>query len=208
LDSAAKAGADLLAHRHVPQIELRRGVLAERDKYRSIRGLLRFTQLAATVFLLVTIIVSTIRTYQYSRLTSAYQASQESLYQTVLPGQRSVTGMRSRLESEYKKLSGVAGIGSATPDTVSALETLGKLLRSLPNDLTFNLQELHIEDKGYVYLRGQVPSHGGADALASALRAGEFNVQQPTSTQTSDRIVAISLSATAEPEKGRLERSP
>lgn len=198
LDSAAEAGAEALARRRAPAIELRRGALAGRDVYRPIRGLLRFTQWSAAVFLLVTIVVSTVRSYHYNRQVSNYQADQMLLFQDVLPGQRSVTGIRKRLESEYKKLSGLTGAASASPGAVSALETLASLLRSLPDDLAFRFQEVRLEEAGHVFLRGQVQTHGGADALAAALRAGEFNVQQPTSTQVSDRVVTISLAATAE----------
>ena len=82
-----------------------------------------------------------------------------------------------------------------------ALPHRGRLLRALPDEGTYRLREIQLEEDGYVALQGEVKSHGDADSIASALRDQHFQVPLPRSTQVSDQVVTVSITATTSPPR-------
>lgn len=176
-------------------IELRRGVLAPSDPYRAIRGVVRFTTVAVVILLIALTVSFLLRSYRYQQLAEQIQKQQGQLFAQLLPGQPVPVGIRSRLESEYVKLAGIAGQNVDLPATPSALDTLHALLSSVPDSPHLGVLELRLDPDGQLLLDARVPSHGDAARLATAMEAGGFQVEPPRSEQLADRTVLVTIIA-------------
>ena len=208
--AASRSAAAILAGREQPWIELRREPLGKYDPYRPIRASLRLCAIATACLLLSLSITAWIRADKYQRVVEQYQFKQESIFRHVFPGKRVPVGVSVRLESEERRLAGITGRLEGVPRLESAAGLLRDLLRPLPEDLRYRLLEIRLEGDN-VNLDGEIRSHGDADILATALRENGFQVDAPHTEQLAESGVAVTITATRQPEedaKHKTEATP
>lgn len=198
-ESAARAAAQVLEGRLQPWINLRRGPLAAADPYRLFRTPLK-AAVAAAIVLLVCLNAGWLwRAQQYRQLAQAQLAEARTVFSSVLPDQKApavLTGMRTRLESEARKLSALSGASLDVPQQSSALLILRDILSALPKDLRYRVLDLRISGPS-VSVDGQARSHAEAEAIAQALRQGaKLNIDPPKTTLVGDNTVSFALSGT------------
>jgi len=192
--AAVEAAAAILSGRQEPWIELRRGEFGEYDPYRPIRRRLRLFATAVACLLLSLSVVVWIRAEKYEQVAEKCQREQGEIFCRVFPGKPVPIGVRSRLESEYRKLAGTTGQIEGVPRLESATLLLRDALTPLPEDLRFRLLEIRLEENG-LYLDGEVRQHGDADRLAISLRASGFEVDAPRTEQLAEKGVSVVIAA-------------
>lgn len=190
IEGASKVAAGL----YEPWIELRRDALGSYDRFRSLRGRVRLFAAAVTCFLLAAVTAFWIRAAKYDQLAESLQREQERVYQESFPGKAAPVGIRSRLESEYRKLAGVTGHAAGMPQLNSAVQSLADALRPLPEELRFRLLEVRLDESG-VHIQAEVRQHGDADLLAGALRTAGLAVNQPRTETLANKGVAVTIHA-------------
>ncbi len=114
------------------------------------------------------------------------QRQQEAVWRETFPDQRLPANVRGRLESEFKKLSGVRGNSTDKLDA-SVLPTLYALLGNLPRDLRFRLIEFTIDDEA-VECTGEVRDYADADLVAAQFRSAGFSVPQPSTRRLTEGV--------------------
>ena len=131
------------------------------------------------------------------------EREQADLFREAFPGIRVPRGVRTRLQSELRKIAGTRGGASETPEHRDAVLLLQDLLRELPEDLRYRLLEVRIEP-GRFYLVGETRSHSDADIIAAAVRRAGMAVSPPSTQQLAEKGVEFRLSATLDndPEGG------
>jgi hypothetical protein len=175
-------------------IELRRDALGSSDPYRPIRGAMHWVTCAVAIFLIALILGWSYRAYQFDKLVTQNQEQQTAVFNEALPGQPVPAGIRSRLESEYAKISGLKGESAQLPQQCSAMRVLHDVLASLPNDTRYKFRELRF-DRNRAMLDGEVRAHGDADVVANGLRKQGFQVQPPRTQQLPGQGVSIRITA-------------
>ncbi len=211
--AAASLAGSILDGKTVPWINLRRDALAVGDSFRQVRAPLTFA--AAAVVLLVICLCGAMlwRANRYERIANDFADQQQSAFRTAFPTGPVPADVRSRLESEERRLRGLSGDdGSAPPPTDAGLVTLRDLIMHLPPDRDVRYRVLEVRlDQGRFAVEGQATAHGDADSIVASLkRGGAFVVEPPRTEQlngstTSDdkatsggnKGVAFSISGTA-----------
>lgn len=177
-------------------IDLARGDLAGHDRHRRMRRPLLAALTAAVVLLTVTTAGLLYRAHRYEAIAGDYQARQEALFRQLYPSQVVPMAVRSRLESEQRRLRGLSGDVNELTAQPSALQQLHDLLVRLPGELRFRLMEVRLEGQR-VYLEGQARSHADAEAIAAALRRQHgFTLEPPRTENLAGQGVAFTLSGT------------
>ncbi|MDR3198688.1 MAG: hypothetical protein LBU34_12545 [Planctomycetaceae bacterium] len=155
---------------------------------KSIRTLLWGT----AAFFAALCLVFFVRGFQYSRLETQFRQEQEKAFREALPEQKIQTGFRTRLESEYKKMSAQRENTADLPQRESVLIPLLKVLQSLPPKVRYRFPEIRIEQND-IRLDGQLQVHGDAEIIATALENGGFAVEPPSTQQTGSNGVSVRI---------------
>lgn len=122
------------------------------------------------------------------------EAAEAQVFRDVFPEKRVPLGVRTRLESELRSISGARPQGQSTADHRDAALRLQSLTESLPGDLRFRLTEVRIE-AARVNLLGEARSHADADRIAAAIRGSGLTVAPPSTRQLVDQGVEFRISA-------------
>jgi hypothetical protein len=173
---------EVLASRAAPWVELRRG-LGALDRLRPVRTPLRFAAAAVGLCMVSACAAMLWRAAQYDRQGARYADQQREVFRRTFPRQPEPEDVPSRLASEERGLRGLSGDPAALPPQPPGLLALRDLLAALPANVRFRIFELRLEGTHFT-LEGQARTHGDADAIASALRAGGgFTVEPPRTEQ-------------------------
>src|SRR5205823_15060290 len=86
------------------------------------------------------------------------------------------------LGSEERRLRALSGETAAAPPDAPGLVVLRDLLAHLPVDPPYRVLEIHLEAAHFT-LEGETASHGGADAIADALRRRRGFAVEPARTE-------------------------
>jgi hypothetical protein len=185
-----------------PWFDLRHGALARPDQFELYRGVVLTLVVALVLFLAAVIGVTQYRGNQYADIATAKQAEEVALFKQALPDQRVPVNIKSRLQSEARKLAGLSGRGADGMDLSSLRETsavvhLHALLASLPRDLRFRILDLSLQPD-QMRVTGEARSHGDAEKIVGALRdTGRYEVDPPRTQALRDEDgVSFSFSAT------------
>ncbi|MCC7409812.1 MAG: hypothetical protein IT442_17230 [Phycisphaeraceae bacterium] len=198
LDVATHAAA-IFADRQVPWFNLRRGALGAADRWRTIRPALHAAMLAAVICLLTLTLAMSWRGLSYRADAGHAEQAQSQIFYDLYPGRPLPLAVRAFLDSERRRIEGLAGQGDDVPRPASALATLYETFRRLPTGLRFRLLELRFSPTT-VALDGQVRSHADADVLAGALRAQSgLQVDPPRTERLRDQAIAVTLHAKYSP---------
>jgi type II secretory pathway component PulL len=144
-----------------------------------LRWELRLLQLAVASLLIALAVMNWHTAQDRARERAELQVASEDVFREVLPGATLRTGVRSRLESELAKLSGVKGGKNEEGISESVLPMLYQLLSVLPEDMRFRLLEVRLDGR-QLHLTGEVREFSDADRIAAALRAKGLAVTPPT----------------------------
>lgn len=195
--AAVEAAAEILGGDAKPWVELRRDCLAAQDAYRFVRVPMAAAVVGLWLLLLTLTAAWLWRSHQYRGLADVYRAQAAEVFAGALPNQKPpplLAGIRSRLDSEYKRSAGLRLASGQLPDQTSALSVLHRVLEAVPRNLRMRIMELRIE-AGRVEIEGQVRTHGDADAVAAALRdKAKLSVEPSRTWQLRDKGVGFSLS--------------
>ena len=193
-ESLASSAYEILSGKMTTWIDIRRDALGISDRFRPIRRSIWFASLGAMMVCVSLSAAFYLHSQQYARLKDDQEIQQAAIFQEVLPDQHLRTGFCSRLESEYKKMSGLKGKAAELPNRMSSLKTLHYFLQSLPNRLRFRIQEVRFE-QDQISLDGQVRTHSDADKIASSLREGGFHVEAPSTRAIPNQGIDVHLTA-------------
>ncbi len=187
-----QAATDVLLRGRRPWIELRRDQIGQYDPYKPVRGSMQFLLVAALLLLAsVTYAVWTLGD-KYQAATLSLEDQKRELFRELFPGTRVPTGVRSRLQSERRRLSGVSGADEEPADLVSVTETLANALACLPTDLRYRLLEIDVE-QGAVSLDGEARQHGDIAPIVNSLQENGFDVEPAQTEQLADDGVGFTL---------------
>lgn len=202
IDTAMQHVPRLLDGKTSPWFDLRTDALARPDRFEVYRGV-AMTLVAALVLLLAAIIgVTQYRGNHYAVIASAKQAEEVALFTQALPDQRVPVNIKSRLQSEARKLAGLSGQGADGTDlaslrATSAVVHLHALLASLPKNLRFRILDLSVQPD-QIRVAGEARSHGDAEKIVGALRdTGRYEVDAPRTQALRDEDgVSFTFNAT------------
>ncbi len=122
---------------------------------------------------------------------------QKTVYRDVFPDQKMRQAVRTRLQSELRRLQGLRGEGADVPDSVAATEALCRVLQSFPDDLRYRILDIRI-DNGEIFLDGHVREHSHADTIAAELRKLGITVAAPQSFRLPRGAGGVGFRITAE----------
>lgn len=194
LNGLANPSLRILDGRDNAPIELRRGplLLAERSSKNQQMG--EWLLVSVMVLMICVGAAFLLKAQQAGMQREAVFEQQKTVFREVLPDQKMQQAVRSRLESELKRLKGLKGDGEDVPQTVDAALLLNRMLQALPEDLRFRILEVRIEDGG-LNLVGEVRDHSDADTIAAALRKSGVTVTSPQTYRLAERGVGFRISA-------------
>jgi hypothetical protein len=205
---ALRAAARVLRGDEQPPLDLLGGGMG-RHAVRQLR--LPLVAMAGAVGLLCVglILACWIRGARYAAAAARADDRRAAAFRQLFPREPLPVGIESRLRAVQLQLRGAnraeqAG-GTDAGGTPDALSSLHDLLSNLPTDARYRINELDL-DGGRLSLRGEVSTHGDADAVATALRrARQFTIDDPQTQQLEGSAVRFSISGTvhsATPEPG------
>jgi hypothetical protein len=205
-ESAALAAATRGVRREQrPLLDLRRDSLAPRDGLGAARRPAIFAAAALALLLLSLTASLLIGAARYDRVAADLRARQQTLYRIAIPEAREVPlDVVRRLQSHQRASALQAGSPDGLSQTPSALLTLHEVFRRLPDDGTFRLTRIRVDERG-VELVGQTTSHALAGRLVEGLRHdGVFTAEQPQTTALREGGVGFTLRASRPAEhRGR-----
>lgn len=191
-----EAARDVLSGSDPPWIELRRGPIGEFDPLGPVRGSIRFLVVAFLIACLSLASAAWIRASKYDRWIRVFEDEKRRVFQDLFPEAHVPTGIRSRLESERRRLLGSSAGFAEFPEMRSVTGDLVEALDAFPPDLRFRLLEVRIERQA-LYFEGEVRRHGDVDLIASSLRSRGFMVEPPRTEQRDAEGVSFALRVTA-----------
>jgi type II secretory pathway component PulL len=182
----------VLAKGKRPWIELRRDQLGQYDPYRLVRGSIGALLVSVLIALASLTTAAWTQGNKYDRLVQSTENEKRELFRELFPDARVPAGIRSRLESEQRKMVGLSVDETQVPELQSVTAMLVKTLAALPTDLRFRLLDIGLEEKRGS-LEGEVRRHGDADIVASSLRASGLAVEPPGTEQLAEEGVGFRL---------------
>ncbi len=185
--------AEVLARGKRPWIELRRGPIGQYDPYGLMRGSIRFLVFALLVTTMAFAAVAWTRAEKCELVADSLNTQKRAVFQRLFPEARVPTGIRSRLQSERRKLSGMSALPDGTPELTSITGFFLDALGALPKDLRFRLLDMEFEEEAG-QLDGEVRRHGDVDVIASSLRSHGFDVAPPHTDQRASGTIRYTLS--------------
>ena len=193
-DHLSRCARLILAGKQSPWFELRRGGLAGSDSLRTLRGGLSALLVAATLFLLTVCAVNWSVVVRERRGVRQLREQQTAAFAKVFPATAIPAGIVARMQSERTKLAGSHLAEDRVSLPTPALNVLARFLRGLPSDQPGTFQRVRIEN-GSLDAEVDLVSHAAANRLAAALREQGFEIDPPTTTQSSDNTVVTRLYA-------------
>lgn len=183
-------------------LDLRRRALPPGDTYRRLRRPVQVLLTGIGFFLIALSTAFLVQGYKHEQIIRRHRTGKQAIFARTFPGQTVPAGIRTRLESEQKKISGMTG-QAAMPNPVSALTVLYRVLHALPDTGMLRLEEIRVEQPGRCGIRAEVHSHADGSTIASALESAMFHVDPPDTFKMSDGLVALDVVARWQPERDR-----
>jgi hypothetical protein len=132
------------------------------------------------------------RGLRYEAMAGSACQEQSAAYRRMFPNQPVPRPLNARLRSDLARLTAVSGGAGQIPPRVNALETLRQLVAALDPSMRVHIQELRL-GPGDVFLEGQSRDHSNAEAVARALSARGFAMEQPNSEVLPNGGVSFTL---------------
>lgn len=172
-----KGAAAVLDERELPWVNFRQGPLSPADPHRPYRGALR-NLLVSGVGLLVLLICSLrIRASQFEAVAASFAAEQADIFREVFPNQRPPSAVRSRLDSEHRRLL-IQNGPDETEQLQGAGETVVALLKAVPTSIRCRIHHVRCEG-GQAAIDCEVRSLADAALLQKALSDAGFEIAPP-----------------------------
>ena len=201
--AVARAADRLMAGRGEAWFDLRVEALARPDRLEVYRKPSAVLAVGLVILLLAIIGITQYRGQVYASIHAERSGELIQLFKQVLPEQRVPLNIRTRLQSEARKLAGLSGQGAHGADpkslqATSALVHMYCLLASLPADLRYRIVDLDV-DPDRVRVSGETRSHGDAERITAALRdSGRYDVDPPRTQALAD-VDGVSFAFIAAP---------
>lgn len=193
-----------------PLLNLRRDNLADPDRLLKVRKQAYLFAISICILFLASCAYWSVKANIINQVNRRLQLEQTQTFGTLFPGKSIPSGVRSRLESEYRKLKAQAGPQAGKLNESNALDAFIGVLSRFPAGANLRINELRV-DSGKILIDGAGKTHSDADLLATNLRTGGLLMVEPPRTElTSQNGVAFTLSANIsaapQPETGGLPR--
>jgi len=175
---SARGAAAVLSEREQPWVNFRQGRLAPSDPHRPYRGAMRNLFVAGIGLLMALVVMLRIRASQFDALAASYALEQADVFREVFPNQRVPAAVRSRLDSEHRRLLIQNGPDDAADQVDSATETMTTLLNAVPQSIRCRIHHVRC-DGGQAAVDCEVRSLADAAILQKAFAEAGFEVTPP-----------------------------
>ena len=190
----AQVAKEVLAGKKAGWVDFRRDNLAVQNTWQRQAGLLRLATVLGLGFLVVLAGLFYYRSVAYQDIARKNQKQLEVVYGDLFPGRRVPVNVKKALTSEFRRLSGTRGSERGIPEQPCALDTLRKVVASLPPAVRLRIMDLRIGPSG-VLIEGQARDHTAAETLAKSLRENGFDVDSPRTETLSKEGVSFTIDA-------------
>lgn len=178
--AAARTAGAVLAGRKAGWVDFRKDRLAAPDPWGRVGGLVRSAVCLAILLPAVLAGLLYWRGVRYDAMAGQYRAAQIAKFEELYPNQKLPGIVRKRLQSELKRLSALSRPGGEMPDRPCSLESLRRIVTSLPASLRLRIVEIRIDPAG-IFVEGQARDHSAAEMVAQSLRRSGFDADSPRS---------------------------
>lgn len=187
-----EASERLLSGKMTPWFELRRGRLAAHDPLRPIRS--SVFQFAVALMAMLVIIVASLswKTMQLTSIRENAVASMEESFREAFPDQRLPTAIVKRIRSEHKKAIGQRSVSSTVRRPVDAFPVLSNIIAALPEDLSFQVRSIRIQD-GEFQLDIDLESLDATAQITRHLDEAGFETLPPSTTRVANGKIQTRL---------------
>ena len=187
-----QTAGDVLVGKNAGWVDFRRDGLAMPNTWQRQAGLLRLAAVLGLGFLVVLSGLFYFRSHGYEDSARKNQRQLDVVYGNLFPGRRVPVNVKKALTSEFRRLSGTRGSEQGIPEQSCALETLRKIVASLPPAIRLRVLDIRIGPGG-VLIEGQARDHTAAETLAKSLKANGFDVDSPRTETLSQGGVSFTL---------------
>ena len=205
--AAVRAAGRALTGKLQPWVNFCQGPLAAAGPVGQLRTPLKAAVAAAVVLWVCLTGAMWARARGYQAIAAQHESQQAALYEELFPGQAPPLNVKSRLNSEHRRLAGVRkGDRSTLPAPASVLPLLHGVLKGMPTNTRYTVLELQL-DENSLYIEGQVNSHGNADTIATAVKQHTgWDIQPPRTEKLGDGGIAFTVRGTAKQLKKQTQR--
>lgn len=177
-------------------VNLRTGPLGSSPIRRRTRRWKLAHSTAATLMLLVLAGALIARGGQLRAQAAAYEADSQRIWSTLFPDRPPPQDIVSLLVSEQARERGLreaTASGGAVPNYEPALDTLGRVIAGLPEDVRLRVQQIEMTD-GVSVITGQARGHGKVEQIAAGIQtATGLAVEPPRTRRTNAGPVRFTL---------------
>jgi type II secretion system protein L len=192
--AAARSAKVLLDGRPAGWVDFRRDGLAAGNPWGRLGGLLRPAAVLGCVLLTVLTVSFLWRAGRFEAVAETHEQKQTVEFRKLYPTGAVPPNVKSRLQSERRRLAARSGTGMILPTQSSALDALRAVTTNLPRTMRLRIIEIRIEPTG-VFMEGQTRSFSDAEAVSQAVQRGGFEVEPPRTEKLAAGGVSFSLFA-------------
>ena len=167
-----------------PLVSFGNGPLSRVNILAPLAGTMRLATVAVILALLSICVGLNWRAAEYRARANELTESQATHFSRLFPKQRVPTGVLSRVESEYRRLSATKGSeGADVPSFGSVLPVMAAFWRGLPADLMLEIEVLHFAPSQLRSISGSAKTFADLESLSQSLMDEGFEVQPVSATQ-------------------------
>lgn len=190
----ANAAKEALTGKNAGWVDFRHDGLAMQNPWQRQAGLVRLAAVLGLGFLVILAGLFYYRNLGYEDIVLQNQNQLRSMYGDLFPGRRIPVNVKRALTSEFRRLSGTRGSEHGIPEQICALETLRKVVASLPPTVRLRILDMRIGSSG-VLIEGQARDHTAAETLAKSLKSNGFEVDSPRTETLAKGGVSFTIDA-------------
>ncbi|NQU74910.1 MAG: hypothetical protein HQ546_01180 [Planctomycetes bacterium] len=202
LGAASYAAKAVLAGHKAGWVDFRRGGLALTNVWAPLSGLLRLAVMLGIGLMILLAGMLFYRGSRYDAVAGQYERKQTAEFGRLYPNRSIPVNVKSSLQSDLRRLSAVRGIDGAVPEQVCALDTLRRIVASMPADLRLRILEMRIEPTG-ILIEGQARNHTDAGTFAQSLTLTGLIVEPPRTENLARKQDEVAFTLVGNPAANR-----
>jgi hypothetical protein len=152
------------------------------NPWKQVAGLVKSAMILAILFLTALTAMFYWRGMRYNDTADDLREIQSATCRRLYPNTTVPPNVKSRLKSEFARLSGISGAGQSMPEEPCALNTLRLIIANLPPAVRLRMDKMSIEPHS-IRIEGQTRTHSDAEIIARALKEGGLAVTPPRTEQ-------------------------
>ncbi|MEM8734781.1 MAG: hypothetical protein AAGG44_11190, partial [Planctomycetota bacterium] len=155
---------------------------------------LRRSLVVATLCSMLVAMALFARSWSLEQQRLAVSDKQSDVFKAAFPNARVPSAVLRRLNSELTKLRGVSDPARDVPQKGRAFPTMGTLMKSLPGDVNFTVEEARVDDRNAT-LTMLLADYEEAASVVERLSLAGFEVGPPATESVGEALRAV-ISAT------------